>query len=319
MQQLPIVYHEDYVVPLPEGHRFPMAKFKLLYERVCELIPLQQLQVHRPEFPKIEYLERVHDPNFIQDYIHGTLEFQAQRRIGLPWSDGLVTRTITAVGGTLLTTRLAIEKGIALNTAGGTHHAFPNYGSGFCIFNDFAIAIRQLQHEGEIQNVLIIDLDVHQGDGTAHIFSSDPNVFTCSLHCEKNFPNHKKQSDLDVPLPENIGDREYLQVLDDTLEKLFSQFSPDLVCYNAGTDPHKDDVLGKLQLTDKGIYQRDSTVLKACREKNIPIACVIGGGYGKDMKALIERHTFLFQAAHQIYVEEATPKVDSIQLTQACN
>ena len=151
MQQLPIVYHEDYVVPLPEGHRFPMAKFKLLYERIRQLLPPQHLSIHSPSIPTIESLERVHDPNFIQDYIHGTLDFQAQRRIGLPWSDSLVTRTITAVGGTILTTRLAIEKGVALNTAGGTHHAFPEFGSGFCIFNDFAIALRQLQDEGRIK------------------------------------------------------------------------------------------------------------------------------------------------------------------------
>ena len=223
------------------------------------------------------------------------------------------------MGGTILTTRLAIEKGIALNTAGGTHHAFPEFGSGFCIFNDFAIALRQLQDEGRIKQGLILDLDVHQGDGSAYIFAGDPSVFTCSIHCEKNFPNRKQRSDLDIPLPENTGDRDYLRVLEQTLENLFQQIQPDLICYNAGTDPHHQDLLGKLQLTDEGIYQRDFTVLQACQQRNIPVACVIGGGYGKDIKALINRHSFLFQAAYEIYISEDEGKVDSIQLTQSIN
>ncbi|MFQ3629626.1 MAG: histone deacetylase, partial [Cyanobacteriota bacterium] len=198
---LPLVYHPDYVAPLPDSHRFPMEKFRRLSEILVEDGVVHPSQFHTPELPPIDWLELVHTPEYVQQYRTGTLDARAQRRIGLPWSPALAHRTCIAVGGTVLTAKLAIEYGLACNTAGGTHHAFPSFGSGFCIFNDMAIATRVLQHLGLVKKVLIVDLDVHQGDGTAVIFQDDPSVFTFSMHCEVNFPGTKQQSDLDVPLP----------------------------------------------------------------------------------------------------------------------
>ena len=297
-----MVYHPDYSVPLPEGHRFPMKKFRLLHSHLTQSLGLSRVSTHQPQKPPLNWIELVHDPNFVHDYLFGVLDHQTQRRIGLPWSDALMTRTMTAVGGTILTARLALEYGIGLNTAGGTHHAFPGYGSGFCIFNDLAIATRLLQQERRIKTALILDLDVHQGDGTAFIFSEDPSVYTCSIHCEKNFPGQKRNSDLDVGLKVGVEDSEYLSVLDETLQRVFNSFSPDLVLYNAGVDPHRDDLLGKMSLTNQGIFQRDLKVFQYCKAANIPVASVIGGGYGKDLMALIKRHGLLFHAAAHVYL-----------------
>ena len=209
---LPIIYHEDYVAPLPPDHRFPMAKFRMLYQMLLADGVADKSQFHAPELFGSESIQLVHDDHYIQAYCNGTLDAKAQRRIGLPWSPALVNRTCIASSGTLLTAKLALECGLACNTAGGTHHAFPNYGSGFCIFNDLAIASRVLQKIGLVRKVLIVDLDVHQGDGTAVIFQDDSSVFTFSMHCEVNFPGTKQKSDLDVPLPVGMEDDEYLQI-----------------------------------------------------------------------------------------------------------
>lgn len=298
---LPIVYHPDYVVPLPEGHRFPMPKFRLLYERLLADQVIHAAQVHQPERPPQQWLEWVHTPEYIQAYCTGTLDERAQRRIGLPWSAALVNRTCIAVGGTILTAQLALAHGLACNTAGGTHHAFPDYGSGFCIFNDLAIAARTLQQLGLVQKVLIVDLDVHQGDGTALIFQQDPSVFTFSMHCEVNFPGTKQQSDLDVPLPIGMEDDAYLQTLDRYLPDLLSTVQPDLVLYDAGVDPHAGDRLGKLALTDTGLFRREMQVLGTCVAQGYPVACVIGGGYADDLEALVYRHSLLHRAASEVY------------------
>ena len=298
---LPIVYHADYVTPLPDGHRFPMAKFKLLHDLLIADGVTQSQFVHSPEIPAQEVLQLVHDLEYVQAYRDGKLEAKAQRRIGLPWSQGLVNRTFRAVGGTILTARLALEYGIACNTAGGTHHAFPNFGSGFCIFNDLAIAARILQKEGLVKKILIIDLDVHQGDGTAFIFEKDTSVFTFSMHCEANFPGTKQKSDLDVPLPVGLDDDGYLQILADYLPDLLTQFQPDLVLYDAGVDPHVLDKLGKLSLTNTGIYRREMQVLSTCLSLGYPVACVIGGGYAEDLPKLVYRHSLLHRAAKDIY------------------
>jgi acetoin utilization deacetylase AcuC-like enzyme len=216
-------------------------------------------------------------------YCQGSLDAKAQRRIGLPWSPNLVRRTCTAVGGTILTAKLALNQGIACNTAGGTHHAFPDRGAGFCIFNDLAIATRILLHQGLVQRVLIVDLDVHQGDGTAWIFQDDPRVFTFSMHCAVNFPRQKQTSDLDVPLPEGMEDDAYLRQLQAHLPDLLSQIRPDLVLYDAGADTHRGDRLGKLAMTNTGLYARDRYVLTTCVNGGYPVACVIGGGYDDNM------------------------------------
>jgi acetoin utilization deacetylase AcuC-like enzyme len=298
---LPLIYHPDYIAPLPAGHRFPMEKFKKLYECLLTEGVIRSHQVHQPQVPPEEWIQLVHHPNYIQGYLQGTLDDKVQRRIGLPWSPALVNRTCTAVGGTLLTAQLALQTGLACNTAGGTHHAFPTYGSGFCIFNDLAIASRVLQHQGWVQKVLIVDLDVHQGDGTAHIFAQDDRVFTFSMHCEVNFPGTKQRSDLDVPLPAGMEDEAYLQTLADYLPDLLTQVKPDLVLYDAGVDPHGGDRLGKLALTDSGLYRREMQVLTTCLRQGYPIACVIGGGYCEDMTALVYRHSLLHRAASEAY------------------
>ncbi|NJL02460.1 MAG: histone deacetylase [Spirulinaceae cyanobacterium SM2_1_0] len=294
---LPIVYHPDYVAPLPEAHRFPMAKFGRLHDYLLAQGITEAEAIYQPEIPAAAWLESVHTPEYARAYRKGTLTAKAQRRIGLPWSPQLVQRTCRAVGGTILTAQLALQHGIACNTAGGTHHAFPSYGSGFCIFNDLAIAARVMQQLGLAQQILIVDLDVHQGDGTAWIFRDDPSVFTFSMHCESNFPGTKQQSDLDVPLPDGLDDDGYLQILASHLPALLQQVQPDLVLYDAGVDTHVGDRLGKLALSDRGLYRREMQVLSTCAALSVPVACVIGGGYDRDLDALVQRHALLHRAA----------------------
>ncbi|WP_353930389.1 histone deacetylase [Okeanomitos corallinicola TIOX110] len=298
---LPIIYHPDYIAPLPPGHRFPMSKFQQLYELLLGNRVAYPEQFHFPERPSSELIELVHIPDYVQAYCEGKLDYKAQRRIGLPWSPALVNRTCVAVGGTILTAKLAIQQGLACNTAGGTHHAFPDYGSGFCIFNDLAIAARVLQKLGLAQKILIVDLDVHQGDGTALIFAKDESVFTFSMHCQENFPGTKQKSDLDVPLVLGTEDDIYLQTLANYLPDLLSEIKPDIVFYDAGVDTHIDDKLGKLALTDTGIFKREMQVLTTCIQAGYPVACVIGGGYADDMKSLVWRHSLLHRAANQVY------------------
>jgi acetoin utilization deacetylase AcuC-like enzyme len=298
---LPLVHHPDYIAPLPRGHRFPMVKFRKLYELLLADAVARPDQFHVPEYPSSDCLQLVHDASYVHAYCAGHLDVHAQRRIGLPWSPALVNRTRIAVGGTILTAKLALQHGLACNTAGGTHHAFPSYGSGFCIFNDLAIAARHLQHIGLVKTVLIVDLDVHQGDGTAVIFQDNPSVFTFSMHCAVNFPGTKQRSDLDVALPEGIEDEEYLQTLAQHLPDLLSQLKPDLVLYDAGVDPHINDRLGKLALTDTGLYRREMQVLTTCLSLGYPVACVIGGGYADDLEALVYRHSLLHRAASDVY------------------
>jgi acetoin utilization deacetylase AcuC-like enzyme len=298
---LPIVYHSDYVVPLPAGHRFPMPKFRKLYELLLSDGVAGRSQFYSPVRPPEDWIELVHTPEYVRAYCEGTLDAKAQRRIGLPWSQALANRTCVAVGGTILTARLALTYGLACNTAGGTHHAFPSYGSGFCIFNDLAITARLLQKLNLASKILIVDLDVHQGDGTALIFQDDPSVFTFSMHCEVNFPGTKQHSDLDVPLAVGMDDDAYLQTLAHYLPDLLSQVKPDLVLYDAGVDPHAGDRLGKLALTDTGLFRREMQVLSTCVAAGYPVACVIGGGYAEDLDTLAYRHSLLHRAATDIY------------------
>ena len=298
---LPFIYHPQYNVALPSTHRFPMAKFRMLHDQLLKDGVAIPEQFHKPDRASQAWIETVHESAYVSAYCDGTLDAKALRRIGLPWSPELVHRTCIAVGGTVLTAKLALQSGLACNTAGGTHHAFPSYGSGFCIFNDLAIAPRILQREGLAQKILIIDLDVHQGDGTAWIFKDDPSVFTFSMHCDINFPGTKQKSDLDVGLIEGMGDEAYLQTLDRYLPDLLNQIKPDLVLYDAGVDPHIGDKLGKLALTDSGIYRRDMQVISACLNGRYPIATVIGGGYCEDFSALVYRHSLVHRAASEAY------------------
>ena len=298
---LPLIYHPDYVVPLPQAHRFPMPKFRQLYELLLNDKVARIEQFFIPETPSPQLIELVHTPQYVQAYMQGTLDVKAQRRIGLPWSPALVKRTNIAVGGTILTAKLALKYGLACNTAGGTHHAFPSYGSGYCIFNDLAIASRVIQSLNLACKILIIDLDVHQGDGTAFIFQNDDSVFTFSMHCEVNFPGTKQVSDLDVALPVGMEDEEYLQTLAHYLTDVLTAVKPDLVLYDAGVDTHIGDRLGKLALTDTGIFRREMQVLSTCVAARYPVACVIGGGYADDLNSLVYRHSLLHRAASQVY------------------
>ena len=249
-----------------------------------------------PEPAPRGWLELAHDSGYVAGVLEQRLDAAAIRRLGLPLSPVLALRSRCAVAGTVLTARLALEHGIACNTAGGSHHAFAGFGSGFCVFNDVAVAARLLLTEGVIGKALVIDLDVHQGDGTAAILADDPRVHTLSVHCRVNFPARKQQSDLDVALDAGVGDADYLAVLDHLLPPLLDRVRPDLVFYNAGVDPHVDDRLGRLALTDAGLAARERLVLELCRSRGLPLACVVGGGYADDLDVLARRHALLHQA-----------------------
>ena len=298
---LPIVYHPDHVAPLSEGHRFPMAKFGKVYEWLVRdgIATLDQFHLSQPA--ALEVVALAHAPDYVRAYVEGALDARSMRRIGFPWSEQLVLRTFTALGSTLLTAELALQYGMACSTAGGTHHAFHAFGSGYCIFNDLAVAARWLRQRELVRRVLIVDLDVHQGDGTASILHTDADLVTFSMHCDANFPFHKQQSDFDVRLPVGVEDEAYLATLAAWLPDLLAQVRPDLVLYDAGVDPHMDDALGKLALSDAGLLRRDRFVLESCVRSGVPVASVIGGGYSKDIDALARRHTLVHRAASELW------------------
>jgi acetoin utilization deacetylase AcuC-like enzyme len=246
-------------------------------------------------------LQLVHDWEYVQAYRDGRLEAKAQRRIGLPWSQGLVNRTFRAVGGTILTARLALEYGIACNTAGGTHHAFPNFGSGFCIFNDLAIAARILQKEGLVKKILIVDLDVHQGNGTAVVFQNEPRVFTFSMHGKENYPLKKEISDLDIELPTYCDDEQYLTLLYETLPRLIEQEKPQFIFYISGVDILLSDKLGKLKVSMEGCRRRDEFVFEQAIKHKIPVVVSMGGAYSPRIADIVEAHCNTFRLAEKMY------------------
>ena len=273
-----------------------MAKFRLLHQLLLEQELASAGQFVAPLPAPRRWLELVHGQRYHQAFARGELTHAEQRRIGLPATTPLVQRTWLAVGGTVLTARLALERGLACHLAGGTHHAFPDHGSGFCIFNDCAVAARVLLAEGLVQQLMVIDLDVHQGDATAAIFADEPRVFTFSAHCQSNFPLRKQSSNVDLPLDDGLNDGDYLVAIGDLIPNLLDQVRPDLVLYNAGVDPHRQDRLGRLNLSNEGLLNRDRLVLDACLRRSIPGATVIGGGYD-ELKPLVERHGLVFRAA----------------------
>lgn len=300
---LPLIYHEDYSPDFPPDHRFPMDKFRLLRDHLIDTGLTTDAQLFRPQVCPTDILALAHDPGYISRYMEGALAREDQRRLGLPWTEDLARRTVRAVGGSLLTAELALQHGLACHLAGGTHHAHYDYPAGFCIFNDLAIISQYLLQSGRVDRVLIFDCDVHQGDGTARILEHTADAITVSLHCEKNFPARKAQSDWDIPLPMGMGDDDYLKVVDDTLNYLLPLYQPDLVLYDAGVDVHKDDALGYLQLTDAGVARRDETVMRHCLGRDIPVMGVIGGGYSKDRQALARRHGILHHSAQRVWIE----------------
>ena len=301
---VPLVYHPHYSATLPAGHRFPMSKFRRLFELLLASSLIEAEQVHEPTPAKRSWLELAHTPRYVESVCSRSLDAASVRRIGLPLEEAVVRRSLAAVGGTVLAARLALEHGIACNTAGGSHHAFSDYGSGYCVFNDVAVAARVLLDEGRVKRVLIVDLDVHQGDGTAEIFANDPGAFTFSIHCAENFPRTKQMSDRDVALPAGTGDDDYLSVLEAELAEILPAYAPELVLYNAGVDPHRDDRLGKLNLSDEGIAARERAVLGLCMESGVPVACVVGGGYDMDADVIARRHMILHREARRLRSQE---------------
>lgn len=292
----PVVHHPAYVTPLPAQHRFPMPKFARLLACLRERDLLRPSQEFTPQPAPQAWLELAHQAGYVAAVLEQRLDLAAVRRLGLPLSPVLALRGRCAVAGTVLAARLALEHGVACNTAGGSHHAFPGFGAGFCLFNDVAVAARLLLAEGLIDRALVIDLDVHQGDGTAAIFAGDPRVVTLSVHCRANFPARKQQSDLDLALDPGVGDVGYLEALETILPAMLDRVRPDLVFYNAGVDPHVDDQLGRLALTDAGLAERERYVLGVCRTRGLPLACVVGGGYAADLDLLARRHAILHEA-----------------------
>ena len=302
MNGLPIVWDAAYSPEFPEEHRFPMAKFRLLKEWVDHNVP--QTQCFSPTPCPLDVLLQTHESQYVSDFQAGTLDSKVAREIGLPWSAGLRDRTILALGGSIKTCELAREFGLASHLAGGTHHAHRDRGSGFCIYNDLAVSARYLVNRGLASRVLIFDCDVHQGDGTASILAHDTQVFTCSIHAEKNFPVRKAESDLDVNCPDGMTDDDYLALVFETLESLIAGWYPDFVIYDAGSDVHVDDALGRLSITTDGLYQRDYGVISRIRSAGIPCATVIGGGYDKDRALVAARHGISVSAAASVFPDK---------------
>ncbi len=281
---------EQYAIALPDGHRFPMAKYALLREGVLAAGLVRPEHLHDPPRIALDDLLRVHTPPYVQQVTDGTLPPAEQRRIGLPWSPAFVERAWRVVRGTVDASDAALRDGIAMNLAGGTHHAFPDRGEGFCTFNDVAVAVRRLQALGRIRRAAIIDLDVHQGNGTHACFADDSSVFTFSMHGAKNFPFHKIPGTLDVELEDGTGDDRYLAQLDEHLPRVLRAARADLVVYLAGADPHEGDRLGRLKLTFDGLRRRDMMVLQSCREIGLPVCVTIAGGYGHDVRDTVTVH-----------------------------
>jgi acetoin utilization deacetylase AcuC-like enzyme len=294
-----IYYSDHLLVPLPHGHRFPMPKYARLHQRVrtadfpgVELLPAEPASN--------EQLLLVHQPEYLDKVIQGGLSDKELRRIGFPWSPELVIRSCCAVGGTICACRAALQDGWAANLAGGTHHAYPDHGEGYCVFNDVAVAARVMQTERRLEKVIIIDLDVHQGNGTAAIFAGDPTVFTFSVHGAKNFPYHKEQSDLDIALPDASDDDAFLAAVKSGAPRAIQQAQADLAIYIAGADPFYDDQLGRLAMTKAGLAERDRIVFELCQSYGLPVAVVMGGGYARDVNDVVDIHLQTMQLAAQI-------------------
>jgi acetoin utilization deacetylase AcuC-like enzyme len=294
---LPIVHHPDYCSELPANHRFPMDKFRAVADRIVAEGLLCGAPFVRPRPAPAEWVALAHDRRYVDQVFAARVPAEIAREIGFPMNGEIARRARCATGGTVLTGYLALEHGIACNTAGGSHHARHAHGAGFCVFNDVAVAIRVMQADGAIEKALVVDLDVHQGDGTADIFTGDDSVFTFSMHSEKNYPVRKVPSDLDLALPDNTGDEAYLESLMQTLPLAIERARADIVFFNAGVDPFQGDRLGRLGLSRDGLIRRDRYVLETLRATGLPVAGVLGGGYSADVDELADRHVTLHREA----------------------
>ena len=294
---IPLVFHPIYSqLDLPARHRFPTDKYQGI-RNALTVKGVADDNFFMPTPVSSKDLCQVFNPQYVQQLIAGTLDVKAMRRIGFPWSEQLIQRSLTAVGGTVLTAELALEHGKALNLTGGYHHAFANYGSGFCLFNDLYLAALTMLNNPKIDKVLIFDCDVHQGDGTAKLAENNSQICTVSLHAEKNFPYRKQHSNMDFSLVKGTQDTEYLDTVDSAFCLAINTYQPDAVIYDAGVDIHINDDLGHLNISTEGVYQRDAMVFDICKRKGLPVAAVIGGGYQRNIDNLVEVHLQLYKAA----------------------
>jgi acetoin utilization deacetylase AcuC-like enzyme len=298
---LKIAFHPIYKHELPVGHRFPMEKYDLLPQQLIYEGTCVEENFFEPKIPNNKHFFTVHDPEYFFDLLNITLSQKAARKIGFPLSEVLVAREMIIADGTIKASEFALKNGIAMNIAGGTHHAFSNRGEAFCMLNDQAIGARYLQQKGLVKKILIVDLDVHQGNGTAEIFKNDTSVFTFSMHGKSNYPFKKETSDLDIALENDTKDNEYLSILKETLPKLINQEKPDFIYYLCGVDVIETDKLGKLGLTIAGCKERDKFVLQTSFDLKIPVMCSMGGGYSKDINIIVNAHANTFRLAQEIY------------------
>ena len=298
---LKIAFHPIYKHELPEGHRFPMDKYDLLPQQLIYEGTCTEENFFEPGIPNNKHFFTVHDPEYFFNLLNITLSQKEARKIGFPLSEVLVAREMIIADGTIKSSKFSLKNGIAMNIAGGTHHAFSSHGEAFCMLNDQAIGARYLQQKELAKKILIIDLDVHQGNGTAEIFKKDASVFTFSMHGKSNYPFIKETSNLDIALKNETKDNEYLSILKNILPKLINQEKPDFIYYLCGVDVLETDKLGKLSLSVKGCKERDQFVLQTCRDFNIPVMCSMGGGYSPDIKVIVDAHANTFRLAQEIY------------------
>ena len=298
--ELPVVNHPEYVAQINENSVFPIKKFSALAEYLVQNNIVKKF--HIPKECSLETLSRSHSIEYINNIKNKTLNRKAQVRIGFPINNSVVKRSFLATGGTVLASKLALDFKLSRNTAGGSHHAGYDYGAGYCVFNDVAVAANYIKTKKGIKNILILDLDVHQGNGNSEIFKNDKNIFTFSMHCKSNYPAKKSKSDLDIELDDNLEDSSYLEILNKNLVNL-NKYSFDFVFYIAGVDVHYQDKLGKLKLTDEGIFERDRIVIDNFFSKKIPLCGVLGGGYNKDFNKLVELHAMLHKNCKKFFVK----------------
>jgi len=294
-------YSDRYVIKLPAHHSFPITKYALIHDQLVAEGTLEESRVTEPRFVEREEVLLVHTSDYYDRMTEGRLTDREIRRLGLPWSEALVGRSRVSVGGTLAASRAALAEGAGANLGGGTHHAFADHGEGFCVLNDIAVSIQVLRAEGRARRAAVIDCDVHQGNGTAAIFANDPEVFTLSLHGEKNYPLVKQQSTIDVALADGTEDEEYLKRLEINLTIALDRFRPDAVFYQAGVDPYRDDRLGRLSLTFEGLRRRDQMVMEACRNRDLPCVITLGGGYGRNVADTVEAHCNTLRMAGEVF------------------
>ena len=290
-------YTDEFELPLPSDHSFPMSKYRLLRERIQRSSEIPNKRLSSPPAATDEQLLRVHSRSYVRDVVSGTLDEKAAWRIGFPWSPEMVERSRRSVGATVAASSSCLDDGWAVNLAGGTHHAYHDAGSGYCVFNDVAVAIRELQSQNKVDRCVVVDCDAHQGDGTAALFADDPSVFTCSLHAQKAFPARKQASDLDIAFADKTSDSEYLSALRQALQRIDEWGRPSIAFYLAGADPFSGDRLGRLSISKAGLAQRDNLVFDWLTARQIPVTITMAGGYARDVQDIVDVHFSTVTAA----------------------